>query len=95
MRLLLTIVNSAPAIGLGPFMFRADGFHHEAVDVAAQRMGVSTGHPAIRILFDTWAVVMGVACHGLGAPGRPPVEPDVLCNRIESVYGVFTRLWRP
>ena len=95
MRLLLTIVNSAPAIGLGPFMFRADGFHHEAVDVAAQRMGVSTGHPAIRILFDTWAVVMGVACHGLGTPGGPPVEPDVLCNRIESVYGVFTRLWQP
>ena len=28
-------------------------------------------------------------------PGGPPVEPDVLCTRIESVYGVFTRLWRP
>jgi AcrR family transcriptional regulator len=95
MRLLLTIVNSAPAIGLGPFMFRGDSFHHAAVDVAARRMGVPTGHPAIRILFDTWAVVMGVACHGLGAPGGPPVEPDVLCNRIESVYRVFTRLWRP
>ncbi len=39
MRLLLTIVNSAPAIGLAPFMFRADGFHHGAVEVAAQRMG--------------------------------------------------------
>ncbi|MBB3601967.1 AcrR family transcriptional regulator [Mycolicibacterium sp. BK556] len=95
MRLLLTIVNSAPAIGLGPFMFRADGFHYAAVEVAAQRMGVPAGHPAIRILFDTWAVVMGVACHGLGTAGEPPVEPDILCNRIESVYGVFTRLWRP
>jgi hypothetical protein len=76
-------------------MFRADSFHHGAVDVAAQRMNVGRSHPAIRILFDTWAVVMGVACHGLGVPGGPPVEPDVLCNRIESVYGVFTRLWRP
>jgi AcrR family transcriptional regulator len=95
MRLLLTIVNSAPAIGLGPFMFRADSFHHGAVEVAAQRMGVATNHPAIRILFDTWAVVMGVACRGLGTASGPPIEPDVLCDRIESVYGIFTRLWLP
>jgi AcrR family transcriptional regulator len=95
MRLLLTIVNSAPAIGLGPFMFRTDGFHYAAVEVAAQRMSVPTGHPSIRILFDTWAVVMGVACHGLGAAGGPPVEPEILCHRIESVYGIFTRLWKP
>ena len=95
MRLLLTIVNSAPAIGLAPFMFRADGFHHGAVEVAAQRMGVSAGHPSIRILFDTWAVVMGVACYGLGTPGRPPIEPDVVRDRIESVYALFTQLWTP
>ncbi len=94
-RLLLTIVNSAPAIGLAPFMFRADGFHHGAVEVAAQRMGVAADHPSIRILFDTWAVVMGVACRGLGTPGRPPIEPDVVCDRIESVYALFTQLWTP
>jgi AcrR family transcriptional regulator len=95
MRLLLTIVNSAPAIGLAPFMFRSDGFHHGAVEVAAQRMGVSPDHPSIRILFDTWAVVMGVACHGLGTPGGLPIEPDVVCGRIESVYRLFTELWAP
>ncbi|BBY57721.1 hypothetical protein MSAR_08570 [Mycolicibacterium sarraceniae] len=91
---MLTIVNSAPAIGLGPFMFRTEGFHYAAIEVAARRMGVPAGHPAIRILFDTWAVVMGVACRGLGAADGPPVEPDVLCRRIESVYDVFTRLWK-
>jgi AcrR family transcriptional regulator len=95
MRLLLTIVNTAPAIGLGPFMFRADGLHDAAIKVAARRMNVSTHDPAIRILFDTWAVVMGVACQGLGAEGGLPIEPDILCDRIESVYGVFTRLWLP
>ena len=31
------------------------------MDVAAQRMGVAADHPSVRILFDTWAVVMGVA----------------------------------
>lgn len=95
MRLLLTIVNSAPAIGLAPFMFREDGFQHGAVSVAARRMGVAADHPAIRILFDTWTVVMAVACRDLGTPGGPPIEPNVLCDRIESMYGVFTRLWSP
>lgn len=95
MRLLLTILNSAPAIGLAPFMFRAHGYHHAEVDVAAERMGVAVDHPAVRILFDTWAVLMSAACHDLGTAGGPPIEPDVLCDRIESVYGVFTRLWTP
>ncbi|WP_431233665.1 TetR/AcrR family transcriptional regulator [Mycolicibacterium psychrotolerans] len=95
MRLLLTIVNSAPALGLAPFMFRAGGFHHRVMDVAAQRMGVTADHPAIRLLFDTWSVVMGVACNGLGTADGPPIEPDVVCRRIESVYGLFARLWAP
>lgn len=95
MRLLLTIVNSAPAIGLAPFMFRTDGYHHAEVDVAARRMGVAVDHPAIRILFDTWAVVMGVACRDLGTEQGPPIEPETLCDRIESVYRIFTRLWTP
>ncbi|AKK29315.1 hypothetical protein AB431_24550 [Mycobacterium sp. EPa45] len=95
MRLLLTIVASAPAIGLAPFMFRSHGFHHGAVEVAVQRMGVSADHPSIRILFDTWAVVMGVACGGLGTPGGPPIEPDVVCHRIESVYALLAELWTP
>lgn len=93
MRLVLTIVNSAPAIGLAPFMFRADTFHRGAIEVATRRLGVAANHPAIRILFDTWAVVMGVACRDLGTANGPPVEPGVLCDRIESMYGVFTRLW--
>jgi AcrR family transcriptional regulator len=95
MRLLLTIVNSAPTIGLAPFMFREDGFHHGGVSVAARRMGVAANHPAIRILFDTWAAVMAVACQDLGTPGGPPIAPTVLCDRIEAMYAVFTRLWTP
>ncbi|MGY4711013.1 TetR family transcriptional regulator [Mycolicibacterium sp. CBM1] len=93
MRLLLTIVNSAPAIGMAPFMFRVDGYNQAAVDVAARRMGVPSAHPAVRILFDTWAVVMTAACHDLGTAGGPAITADVLCDRIESAYAVFTRLW--
>ncbi|TGD87468.1 TetR family transcriptional regulator [Mycolicibacterium sp. CH28] len=95
MGLLLKIVNSAPAIGLASFMFRTDGYHHAAADVAARRMGVARDHPAVSILFDTWTVVMSVACQDLGAPGRPPIDAEVLCDRIASAYAIFTGLWTP
>ena len=52
----------------------------------ARRMGVPVTDPVLRILFDTWAVLMGTACAGLGAPGAPPIEPERLCDRIESTY---------
>lgn len=38
---------------------------------------------------------MGCACEGLGAPGAPPIEVEVLCERIESAYAMFARLWTP
>jgi AcrR family transcriptional regulator len=95
MKLLLRILGTTPAIGLSAFSYRPDGPQHAVFAVMAHRMGVPVTHPALRILFDTWAVLMGTACAGLGAPGAPPIEPDVLCDRIESAFAVFARLWAP
>ncbi|WP_328360766.1 TetR/AcrR family transcriptional regulator [Mycobacterium sp. NBC_00419] len=95
MTLLLRILGSAPAIGLSAFSYRPDGPQHPVFAAAACRMRVEVTDPALRIVFDTWAVLMGVACAGLGAPGAPPIQPDVLCERIESTYALFARLWTP
>jgi hypothetical protein len=61
----------------------------------ARRMDVSVEHPAVRILFDTWAVLMASACSGLGTADGPPIAEGVVCDRIELTYAVFSRLWRP
>ena len=95
MTLLLKILGTAPAIGLSAFSFRPEGPQHPVFAAVARRMGLPVTDPALRILFDTWAVLMGVACGGLGAPGAPPIEPEVLCARIESTYALFARLWTP
>ena len=64
-----------------------------AVDAAiARRMGVPVTHPGVRIAFDTWAVLMAVAC---GTPGTDASDPRTISDRIETTYEIFTRLWRP
>ena len=95
MRLLLRILGTTPAIGLSAFSYRPDGAQHAVFAAMACRMGVAVTDPVLRILFDTWAVLMGTACAGLGAPGAPPIEPDHLCEQIESTYALFARLWTP
>jgi len=92
---LLQIVNSSPALGLATFAFQADGPTRATVEAMARRMGVSVHHPAVRILFDTWAVLMASACSGLGTAAGPPAAEGIVCDRIEETYAVFSRLWQP
>ena len=89
----LQIVNSSPMLGLAAFTFRADGGPTAAVIRAmAERMGTPVGDPAVRILFDTWAVLMEVAC---GSPGTDVSDPGRVSERIEATYRIFARLWQP
>jgi AcrR family transcriptional regulator len=88
----LSIVNNAPMLGLASFTFRPDGSTHAVVTAIARRMQVSVTHPAVRIVFDTWAVLMAAA---LGIPGRDADDPTTVSERVESSYAIFTRLWQP
>lgn len=88
----LSIVNSTPMLGLASFTFRPDGSTHAVVKAIARRMGVPVTHPGVRIVFDTWAVLMAVAC---GTPGADASDPRTISDRIEAAYEIFTRLWRP
>ena len=93
--MLLRILGTTPAIGLSAFSYRPDGPQHAVFAAMARRMGVPVTDPVLRILFDTWAVLMGTACAGLGVAGAPPIEPEHLCEQIESTYALFARLWTP
>ena len=89
----LQIVTSSPMLSLAAFTFRPEGGPTGVVIQAmATRMAVSVHDPAIRILFDTWAVLMAVACD---SPGIDVSDPGRVSDRIESTYRVFARLWMP
>jgi hypothetical protein len=55
-------------------------------------MNVGVDDPAVRIVFDTWAVLMATA---LGTPGADIGSPAGVADQIEATYALFTRLWRP
>jgi AcrR family transcriptional regulator len=89
----LQIVNSSPMLSLAAFTFRPDGGPTAPVIRSmAARMETSVHDPAVRILFDTWAVLMAVAC---GSPDTDVADPGRVSDRIESTYRVFVRLWQP
>ena len=89
---MLLIVNSAPTLGLAAFEFRPEGPTRVVVEAMARRLGVEISNPAIRVLFDTWAVLMASA---LGGADGDPGGPAAVSDRIEKTYAVFARLWRP
>jgi AcrR family transcriptional regulator len=88
----LRIVNASPMLGLASFTFRPDGPTRASVAAVADRMGLPVDAPEVRIVLDTWAVLMAAA---LGNPGTDVGAPGVVADRIEETYAVFTRLWRP
>ena len=88
----LRIVNASPMLGLASFTFRPDGPTRATVAAVADRMGLPVDAPEVRIVLDTWAVLMAAA---LGNPGTDVGATGVVADRIEETYAVFTRLWRP
>jgi AcrR family transcriptional regulator len=88
----LRIVNASPMLGLASFTFRPDGPTRASVAAVADRMGLPVDAPEVRIVLDTWAVLMAAA---LGNPGTDVGAPGVVADRSAETYAVFTRLWRP
>lgn len=88
----LRILNNSPLLGLASFTFRPDGPARAVGEELARRMQVGVDDPAIRVLFDTWAVLMAIAC---GNPGAQAPGPGEVADQIEATYAIFTRLWRP
>lgn len=92
MRGFLSIVNSTPMLSLATFTYRPDGSTHAVVKAIARRMGLPVSDPAVRVVFDTWAVLMATA---LGSPGTDASDPRAVSDRIEETFAIFTRLWKP
>lgn len=88
----LKIVTSSPMLSLASFAFRSEGPTGPITDVLVQRLKVTPGDPAVRILLDTWAVMMAAA---IDTPDIGTLDQAEIAERIEQTYGVFSRLWRP
>lgn len=88
----LQILNNSPMLSLASFTFRSDSPIRAVHEALAHRLAVPMDSRALRILFDTWAVLMATA---LGTPGNKGMGPGEAADRIEETFAIFTRLWEP
>ncbi|MET0896328.1 MAG: TetR family transcriptional regulator [Mycobacterium sp.] len=95
MAALIQIVNSSASLAMSNIPFHQDPAGFPTVVETAKRMGLPTDHAAVQLVVETWTVIMNTACRGLGLPGQPPIEPDVIRERMFATYEMFTRTWVP
>jgi AcrR family transcriptional regulator len=95
MAALIQIVNSSASLAMSNIPFHQDPAGFPTVVETAKRMGLPTDHSAVQLVVETWTVIMNTACRGLGQPGNPPIEADVIRERMCATYEMFTRTWVP
>lgn len=88
----LRIVTGSPMLGLASFSYRLEGPTLTVIQALAQRMGTTVDDPAVRIVLDTWAVLVAAA---VDIPGVETLGPADVLKRVEESYDTFIRLWKP
>jgi AcrR family transcriptional regulator len=95
MAALVRIVNSSASLAVTNIPYRQQHEHFPTVIAIAKRMGLSTEDDAVHLVLETWTAVMNSATRGLGTPGHPAIEPEIVSARIKAAYDVLTRTWQP
>jgi hypothetical protein len=95
MAALIRIVNSSASLAVTNIPYRQQADHFPTVIAVANRMALPRDHDAVHMVLETWTVVMNTATRGLGTPGHPPIEPEIVAARISAAYETLTRTWRP
>ncbi|MBJ7466065.1 MAG: TetR/AcrR family transcriptional regulator [Mycolicibacterium sp.] len=95
MAALIRIVNSSASLAVTNIPYRAQQDQFPTVIAVAKRMGLPKDHDAVHMVLETWTALMNSATRGLGTPGNPPIEPEIVAARISAAYETLTRTWRP
>lgn len=95
MAALIRIVNSSASLAVTNIPYRQQADHFPTVIAVADRMGLPRDHDAVHMVLEVWTSVMNAATRGLGTPGHPPIEPEIVAARISAAYETLTRTWRP
>jgi AcrR family transcriptional regulator len=92
---LIEIVNSSASLAMASIPYRPEPDRFPTVVQIAKRMGLPTDHEAVHVVVGSWTVVMNTACYGLGRPGQPPIEPEIVSARVTAAHETFVRTWQP
>jgi AcrR family transcriptional regulator len=95
MAMLIRIINGSSSFTASSLALRHDVTEGLTMGVMARRMGVPAGHRAVTLVTDTWAIIHAYSFAGLGLPDNPPIDPDVVCERLSTTFELFRQTWAP
>ena len=95
MAMLIQIINGSSSFKASSLALRHDVTQGVTMRVMARRMGVPVGDRAVHLVTDMWAIVHAYSFAGLGLPDKPPIDADVICNRLCATFDSFRRTWSP
>ena len=95
MAVLIRIINGSSSFRASSLALRHDVTNRVTMGVMARRMGVAEGDPALILITDAWAILHAYAFAGLGQPDNPPIEADVVCERLCTTFELFRKTWSP
>lgn len=95
MAVLIRIINGSTSFKASALALRHNVTIGSTMEVMANRMGVPPGDRAVTLVVDMWAIVHAYAFADLGLPGNPPIEADVVCDRLCAAMHSFQKTWSP
>jgi AcrR family transcriptional regulator len=95
MAVLIRIINGSTSFRASALALRHNVTYGSTMGVMARRMGVPLGDPAVALVTDTWAILFSHSFADLGQPGNPPIQAEVVCERLSATVEQFRRTWSP
>jgi AcrR family transcriptional regulator len=95
MAMLIRIINGSASYRASALALRHDVTNKATMRVMARRMNVPVDDRAVTLVTDVWAVIFSDSFAGLGQPGHPEIEPEIVCERLAATVALFRNTWTP
>jgi AcrR family transcriptional regulator len=92
---LIRIINGSSSFKASSLALRHDVTQGATMGLMAHRMGVPQGDVSVTLVTDTWAIIHAYSFAGLGLPDNPPIEAEIVCDRLCATFEQFRRTWTP
>ncbi|MEU0494839.1 TetR family transcriptional regulator [Mycobacterium sp. NPDC006124] len=95
MAMLIRIINGSTSYQASALALRHDITNRATMRVMANRLGVPVDHRSVALITDVWAVIFSTSFAGLGQPGNPAIEPEIIADRLTATVSMFRGTWAP
>ena len=93
--MLIRIINGSTSYQAAALALRQDVPKKATMRVMARRLKVPVDDRAVTLITDVWAVIFSESFAGLGQPGQPEIELEIVSRRLAATVALFRSTWTP